>query len=132
MEPLGDLLRAYRARHGIDQRELGDRLGVGQQMVSKLERGARRPGAALTRDIAALLNVDAAVLAASLVDAHDAHGAAVDIGQQVGELRDAVQQLREVIELMLTMPPFVAPTRSTRAKVTAAAKAPTRVRKSTR
>ena len=57
MESLGDLVRAARERLGMDQAELGRRLKVGQQTVSRWERGTSRPRLAMLPDLAEALEV---------------------------------------------------------------------------
>lgn len=45
-KPIGEVMREYREREGLTQRQLGDRLGIAQTVVSQIESGRRRLGAA--------------------------------------------------------------------------------------
>ncbi|WFP16174.1 helix-turn-helix domain-containing protein [Citricoccus muralis] len=57
MSDLGEVLRAARGRLGIDQSELGRRVGVGQQAVSRWESGGSRPRRPLAEKLANALNL---------------------------------------------------------------------------
>jgi transcriptional regulator with XRE-family HTH domain len=59
-ESLGELLRAARIRLGWDQAQFARQLGmVGQQAVSRWERGTSRPRKAMIPQIASVLGIDA-------------------------------------------------------------------------
>ncbi len=58
----GEKIRGERKRMGLTQTELGARLGVQKNAVSKWERGRVEPGAAKVRAMAALFGVPAAEL----------------------------------------------------------------------
>jgi transcriptional regulator with XRE-family HTH domain len=53
----GERLRAARLRAGMTQREMGKRIGVGQQVVSSWESGKSNPAESQQRQIGAILEV---------------------------------------------------------------------------
>ncbi|HEY3558900.1 MAG TPA: helix-turn-helix domain-containing protein [Kribbella sp.] len=59
MDDFGAQVRDGRERLGLDQAELAQRVGVGQQTVSRWERGKTRPKPAVIRALAACLEVQA-------------------------------------------------------------------------
>ncbi len=53
----GSRLRGLRAREGITQRELAERLGIQQHHVSEMEKGTRKIGLSKARRIAKAYNI---------------------------------------------------------------------------
>lgn len=45
-KPIGEVVREYREREGLTQRQLGERLGIKQEVISQIETGRRKLGAA--------------------------------------------------------------------------------------
>jgi transcriptional regulator with XRE-family HTH domain len=62
IEPLGDLIRSARLGLGWDQAQFARRVGVGQQTVSRWERGSSTPRRPTILQIADVLGVDAQTL----------------------------------------------------------------------
>lgn len=55
--PLGNKLKEYRARLGINQSELGKRSGVSRQTISLIERGDYSPSVTLALKLAHIFEV---------------------------------------------------------------------------
>jgi transcriptional regulator with XRE-family HTH domain len=62
MKRFGEKLRTLRHQHGLTMRQLGDRLGVSDSYVSKMETGDKTPNVAMVLKISRLFNVSADVL----------------------------------------------------------------------
>ena len=54
---IGTRIRAARAKAGLSQKELAQRVGIGQPMISRIEKGDRVPSTAQLTHIAAALGV---------------------------------------------------------------------------
>jgi transcriptional regulator with XRE-family HTH domain len=55
---LGQLLKTWREKSSLSQREAGRRLGVSASIVSYIERGRRRPSLSLLASIADLIGIE--------------------------------------------------------------------------
>jgi transcriptional regulator with XRE-family HTH domain len=73
---IGDFIRDLRRNAGVSLRQLADKAGVSNPYLSQVERGLRRPSAAVLQQIAAALRVSTPVmyLRAGLLDAKDREG----------------------------------------------------------
>lgn len=54
----GNLIREARKQKGLTQKELGDKLGIGESRVSKYESGKHNPTLATLQKIADILSVE--------------------------------------------------------------------------
>jgi transcriptional regulator with XRE-family HTH domain len=88
VENLGELLRAARVRLGWDQAQLARQLGtIGQQSVSRWERGTSRPRKAMIPQIASVLGIEAqAVLDAMAADRPPSSGVSMPVRPLLTEL----------------------------------------------
>jgi transcriptional regulator with XRE-family HTH domain len=57
MDSIGDILRMYREKAGISQRELGRRIDMSGQMISKIEKNETNPSGETILKIATELNI---------------------------------------------------------------------------
>jgi transcriptional regulator with XRE-family HTH domain len=73
---IGDFIRDLRRNAGVSLRQLADKAGVSNPYLSQVERGLRRPSAAVLQQIATALRVSTPVmyLRAGLLDAKDREG----------------------------------------------------------
>lgn len=55
--PLQNRLKEYRARHGLNQGQMGQLVGVSRQTISLIERGDYNPSVTLALRIAAVFGV---------------------------------------------------------------------------
>src|SRR5262245_22717193 len=55
---IGELIRQKREAAGLTQSELAAQLGVGKAIVSRWERGHKRPGVTVLRKLSAVLAID--------------------------------------------------------------------------
>lgn len=74
---LGDFIRAQRTQAQISLRALADKAGVSNPYLSQVERGLRRPSAAILTQIADGLSISAETLLtkAGILRPHDSHPA---------------------------------------------------------
>ena len=87
-ETFGDLLSSARLAQGWDQAQLARRVGVGQQTVSRWERGSNTPPRATIMRVAEVLGVDARMLLDATADSRrqEAPAAALPVRPLVTEL----------------------------------------------
>ncbi len=64
LRSVGQIIAALRRQAGLTQTELGERIGYGEEMVSKVERGIRIPRPEFIDNAARVLNDQAGVLTA--------------------------------------------------------------------
>lgn len=57
MKKFGEKLRTLRQQRGLSQNQLGDRLGVTRNYISRMERGEKIPNVAMLLKIARLFDV---------------------------------------------------------------------------
>ncbi len=60
MSKPGDVLKRYRKRAGLSQKELGDKLGIAKQNISAMERGTRGISKANARKLAEIFQTSPA------------------------------------------------------------------------
>lgn len=97
METFASVIADGRARLGLDQRDLGHRVGVGQQAVSRWERGTSRPRRAVVVKVAEVLGLPAEdVLAAA--------GYVGVVADSVDEVRPAVRPLTQTLPFLELSP----------------------------
>jgi transcriptional regulator with XRE-family HTH domain len=87
-ESFGDLLRSARLGLGWDQAQFARRVGMGQQTVSRWERGSSTPRRAMIPQIADVLGVDAQMLLDAAVDGkrHEPSGVGLPVRPLLTEL----------------------------------------------
>jgi transcriptional regulator with XRE-family HTH domain len=78
-------LRAQRQKHSWSQTDLGDRIGLGQEHVSNIERGITSPRVDTLLNIARVLDLDLVLVPRALVPAVQALEREYRLGTAAGE-----------------------------------------------
>jgi len=95
IQKVGELIAALRREHGLTQAELGERLHVSSQAVSKWERGETLPDTASLPDLAAILGTSIDFLLSGGEPVVHYRGKI-----RVSDMRDGIECLKRMGELL--------------------------------